>query len=260
MCNVTKNRLPFLLIIFILFLLFFNHSTFASELTLSWDKPDDDRVAGYKIIYGESGTDFQSMHKKIIDSPNVTSILITGLDGGQLIGFTVKSIDSVSNESDFSEILYHFVVSDSDIDGDGDTSDDNSSAEIIIDNSDPDTSWDGSWKISAGENAYGDTSIYSKDSGDTYTFEKQLTGYYEVSLWWTYYPSRCTNVNVDIYDDDYLVVSLEVDQQSDGGQWNILGEYEFNGTARVVIRSSGDCSTSVDGVRFVRVPFFTGEI
>ncbi|MBW2220078.1 MAG: hypothetical protein JRF40_11390, partial [Deltaproteobacteria bacterium] len=42
------------------------------------------------------------------------------------------------------------------------------------------------------------------------------------------------------------------DQQSDPGQWNVLGEYEFSGTAYVVIYSnSEDCSTSVDGVRFV---------
>lgn len=118
MCSLTKNRLSFILII--LFLLFFNPSAFASELTLSWDRPDDDRVAGYKIFYGESGTDFQSMHKNIIESPDVTSLFIEGLDGGQIFGFMLKSMDAAGNESDFSETLYHYVISDNDIDNDGD--------------------------------------------------------------------------------------------------------------------------------------------
>ncbi|MBW1895068.1 MAG: hypothetical protein JRI91_15455, partial [Deltaproteobacteria bacterium] len=86
-------------------------------------------------------------------------------------------------------------------------------------------------------------------------------GYYEVALWWTYYSTRCTDVNIDIYDGDYLLVTLEVDQRSDSGQWNVLGEYEFSGTAYVVIYSnSEDCSTSVDGARFVRAPVFIADM
>jgi Putative metal-binding motif len=119
--QLAKNRPYFILVIFSLTLLFsFIGKAYAVDLTLSWDRPDDNRVAGYKIFYGESGTDFKSIHKKEINSPNVTDVLITGLEGEQIIGFTVKSIDSIGNESDFSEILYHFVPSSNDIDDDGD--------------------------------------------------------------------------------------------------------------------------------------------
>ena len=70
--------------------------------------------------------------------------------------------------------------------------------DIIIDNGDTGTSYTGNWRTSSGENPYGNTSLYSNSAGDTYTFESQQAGCYEISLWWTYYNNRCTDVPVAV--------------------------------------------------------------
>ena len=124
-------------------------------------------------------------------------------------------------------------------------------AEVIIDNGDVGTLSTCGWYISCGANPYGDDSLYSVSWDTTYAFEAVLAGSYEVSLWWTELPSRCTSVPVEIYDGHILLDTIEVNQQADAGQWNVLGTYEFSGTVRVVIISEGGCSTCADAVRFV---------
>ena len=84
-------------------------AAYAQEVILSWDRPDDDRVAGYKIFYGLADTDFKSTVKKEINSPAQTSCDILGLENGQTYGFAAKSIDGKGNESVFSEVLYYDV-------------------------------------------------------------------------------------------------------------------------------------------------------
>jgi PKD repeat protein len=131
-------------------------------------------------------------------------------------------------------------------------------AEIIIDNGDLGTESTGTWRPSSGANPYGATSgsLTIMTPGATYTFETPIAGdYYTVSLWWTYYASRCTSVPVDIYDGSNLLDTVEVNQRENGGQWNTIGSYFFQtGTARVVIRStSSTCSTCADAVRFTLV-------
>jgi len=124
---------------------------------------------------------------------------------------------------------------------------------VIIDNDGPGTSYTGGeWGYSSGANPYGDSSRTEKEPGAAYTYETSLTGSYEVSLWWTYWSSRCTDVPVDIYDGNSLLTTVRVNQQANASQWNILGVYPFtNGTARVVVRSESDtCSSSADAVSF----------
>ena len=127
------------------------------------------------------------------------------------------------------------------------------SLELIIDNGDLGTSSVGSWPVSSGTNPYGTDSVYSKTVGTSYSFEAALMGPQEVSLWWTYLSNRSTAVPVDIYDGDVLLDTVTVNQQADGGQWNVLGNYTFSGMARVVIRSTSTSSTSADAVRFVPI-------
>ncbi len=45
---------------------------------------------------------------------------------------------------------------------------------IYIDNGDPNTSRSGSWSNSGGANPYDGSSLYSKESGAQYTFEKEI--------------------------------------------------------------------------------------
>jgi hypothetical protein len=129
----------------------------------------------------------------------------------------------------------------------------NYTSPIIIDNDAPGTSYTGGhWGYSSGANPYGGSSRAESISGATYTFQAAVTGGKKVSLWWTYWSSRCSAVPVDIYDGTQLLATILVDQQqlALAGQWNALGTYMFTGTARVVIRAQSGCSTNADAVKF----------
>jgi hypothetical protein len=131
--------------------------------------------------------------------------------------------------------------------------------EVIVDNGEAGTSSTGSWQVSGGPNPYGDGSLYSKRVGATYSFDAAIGGVYEVSLWWTEWPSRSTSVPVEIYDGDTLLDTVLVNQKAQGGQWNVLGTYTFAGTARVTIVSEGSShSTCADAVKFN--PIATTEV
>ncbi len=59
---------------------------------------------------------------------------------------------------------------------------------------------------------------------------------------------------VNIYDGTTLLDTVYVDHLTNGGQWNVLDTYTFTGTATIILRSQGSCTTSVDAVRFVQIP------
>jgi len=72
-------------------------------------------------------------------------------------------------------------------------------------------------------------------------------------MWWTWYSTRCSEVQVDIYDGDILLDTVYVDQLNEklAARWNFLGAYTFIEEARVVIRGQGErCSTCADAVKF----------
>ena len=125
--------------------------------------------------------------------------------------------------------------------------------EVILDNDGPGTSYaGGQWGYSSGADFYGSRSRAEMQNGATYTFQSSTTGEQVVSLWWTYWSSRCTDVPVGIYDGNTLIdtVTVNQQQQSLAGQWNVLDTYTFSNTARVVVRAQSGCSASADAVRF----------
>lgn len=129
--------------------------------------------------------------------------------------------------------------------------------EIIIDNGDAGTSWEGAWTVSRGDNPYGENSLYAYYDVSSYSYVTNADGLYEVALWWSYYRNRCTEVPVEIYDGETLIESVTVNQQNNAGQWNVIGSYVFSGTAKVIILHTQDncdsCSTCADAVRFTEV-------
>jgi lysophospholipase L1-like esterase/plastocyanin domain-containing protein len=130
----------------------------------------------------------------------------------------------------------------------------NALAQIIIDNDGPGSSYSGGpWGYSSGANPYNGSSRAESQDGATYTFQAAVSGAHAVSLWWTWWSSRCSSVPVDIYNGSQLLATVSVNQQQQGlaGQWNGIGTYQFTGTARVVIRARSGCSTCADAVRFV---------
>ena len=125
--------------------------------------------------------------------------------------------------------------------------------EIIIDNGDEGTSFSGKWKVSSCPNPYGQNSLYSWDSEAHYTYQTPVNGTYTVLLWWTEHKSlRRDSVPVEIFDGDTLLDTVYVNQKTNGGQWNVLGQYVFSGTAQVVVVSKGGRTTAVDALRFSR--------
>jgi len=81
------------------------------DVVLSWDRPNDARVAGYKIFYGLAESDFKSTPKEIINSAAQTACDIFDLKAGCTYAFAAKSTDGKGNESVFSEVLYYDVPS-----------------------------------------------------------------------------------------------------------------------------------------------------
>ena len=129
-------------------------------------------------------------------------------------------------------------------------------SETIIDNGDPATSSVGSWQQSGGLEPYGTDSLWSRN-GTTYTwtFTPPVSGYYELSMCWTEWPSRTTNAQVSIPNADGTETAF-INQQQNGGQWNRIGEYYFNagaGYGVTITSASGSASTCADAVKFVKV-------
>jgi len=130
-------------------------------------------------------------------------------------------------------------------------------ADVYIDNGDPDTSSTGTWSNSSGLNSYGTTSVFARPTATyTWQFNSQPTGIYEVLIWWTTTSTRGSAVQGEITSADGNN-SFAINQQIDGGQWNSLGSFAFNGTGSVTITASGEIlpdgrtvSTSADAVQF----------
>ena len=127
-------------------------------------------------------------------------------------------------------------------------------SEDIIDNGSAVTSYTGTWSVSGAAEPYGTDSYWSRDGSTyTWTFSPTLTGYYQVYMWWTQWPSRSDNVPVDI-ENVSSTARVYINQQANGGQWNSLGQYAFSSGSSydVTVTAQPDpTSTCADAVRFV---------
>ena len=126
-------------------------------------------------------------------------------------------------------------------------------ADVTIDNGSPGTSSTGTWRVSSGSSPYGPDSLWARD-GATYTWQfdpMEPAGTYEVFMWWSEWPSRATNIAVDI-NHDVGQTSLTINQHENAGQWNSLGNYYFDSSGSVVITASygSTVSTCADAVWF----------
>jgi lysophospholipase L1-like esterase len=130
--------------------------------------------------------------------------------------------------------------------------------ERILDDGQPGTSLTGTWSASSNPNPYDGDSLSTKSVGAQYRYQiPVIDGNHGVYLWWTASSKRVTSVPVDIYDGEPIAANLKatvsVNQQQNGGQWNLLGSYPFaNDFGTVVIRSTSSTnSTCADAVRVV---------
>jgi len=125
--------------------------------------------------------------------------------------------------------------------------------EFIIDNTDTATSHTGNWYISGGANPYGANSLWSRDGTTfTWTFTPTVSGYYDLSMWWTAWPSRAASIPVDIRHAAGSV-RVYINQQENASRWNTLGNFGFlaGRTYYITITSQPDpASTCADAVKF----------
>lgn len=125
--------------------------------------------------------------------------------------------------------------------------------EIIIDNTDANTSRTGAWGISGATKPYGKDSVWSRDGATfSWNFKPAHTGAYDVSMWWTAWPSRSAAVPVDIQYEGGKD-RIYINQQTDGGIWNTLGTYYFAAGATykvTIISQPNPTSTCADAVKF----------
>jgi lysophospholipase L1-like esterase len=132
------------------------------------------------------------------------------------------------------------------------------SDQVIIDNNDSGATSTGLWAESFAPNPFDADSVESTDPSGTFTFLAPARKFYTLSIWWTVISGRCPDAEVRIYDSvdsiDHVVEFFNIDQTVNGGQWNVLGTYVFNGTAKVVLVSQDGCSTSADAVMFNSQP------
>ncbi len=74
-------------------------NSFAAQITLTWDTSTADDIAGYKIYYGNSSRNYNS----IVDVGNQTSYTISDLVDGNTYFIAVTAYDMNGNESGFSK-------------------------------------------------------------------------------------------------------------------------------------------------------------
>ena len=220
----------------------------AATVNLAWNASTGSNIAGYKLYYGTSSGNYSYD----VNAGQQTSCSVSGLQEGRRYYFAATAYNTSDVESDYSRELSYTIPTSS---ASGSTPSDTggSSGTIIIDNGDPNTAASGKWSPSGASGYYGANSLYSNRSGDSYSFEAASSGAQEVYLWYAASGNRCTNVPIEIYDGNTHLDTITVNQQQNGGQWNLLGTYSFNGTARIITISNadGDCVTSADAVSLV---------
>lgn len=129
--------------------------------------------------------------------------------------------------------------------------------DTIIDNRDAATAAVGTWAVSGALNPYSTDSVYCRDAGRSFTwlFTPAVSGAYEVSMWWTEFTSRSAVTPVEI-QHNAGTAAMTVNQLTSGGQWNVLGEYQFTAgtTYNVIIRTLADRSAvCADAVKFSKI-------
>jgi hypothetical protein len=131
------------------------------------------------------------------------------------------------------------------------------SSDIVLDNGQPGTSFMGTWTVSSALSPFGANSLYSNGSGvDTYRWTPTVptTGTYQVYVWWTIYSNRSTSVSYTVRHAGGTFTTTR-NQQSGGGQWQLLGTFQLNagtGGSVEVSDANGGGTVSADAARFVR--------
>jgi uncharacterized lipoprotein YddW (UPF0748 family) len=227
------------------------------SVLLTWSKPDiseDGDFAHSYLIYRGTAPGVKeywtnlATTKLLDDQPSNNFVVPAGLAGSYY--YRIVSVDHYNNHGPAVEIG-PFAVSGSVP----------PPPDVIVDN--PDATFTGAWSSgSFSADKFGnDYKFTSKKATSpntaTFTAVIPVTGSYDVYEWHSQGTNRATDAHHTISHDggSNLVI---INQQSDGGQWNKLGTYQFTGgqSYTVLIDSvfTGGSVAMADAIRWSYVP------
>jgi len=122
---------------------------------------------------------------------------------------------------------------------------------VIVDN--PEAEFVCAWTLNSSQGYGGSVNYHAAGDGScTATWTPNLAaGNYNVYAWWTVYSNRATNAKYTVYYDGGQE-TIEVNQRSNGDQWNYLGNFPFAaGTSgHVVLSDDANGQVIADAVKF----------
>lgn len=129
--------------------------------------------------------------------------------------------------------------------------------DVILDNGDVGTSEIGTWitKTNQSGERYGSTWLRAKNSSASYRWEPNLAGGdYNVYAWWVDGTNRNGNVTYSVNHSAGLSQTVE-SHKIDGGQWNLIGTYNFSGNGGEYVEVSAVSGNNfvADAIRFEEV-------
>ncbi|MFA5119243.1 MAG: hypothetical protein WC695_10460, partial [Candidatus Omnitrophota bacterium] len=133
----------------------------------------------------------------------------------------------------------------------------NSQTDVVVDNTDSNTSRVGSWTVSTNTAGYYGTNYEYRTAGTgvnkfTWSPVVSASGTYEVFARWTAFSNRATNAKYTVTNNSGSS-TVEVNQQLNNGVWVSLGKHSFTaaGTAQVSLSDNANGLVIADAVRVV---------
>ena len=129
--------------------------------------------------------------------------------------------------------------------------------DVVVDNSDAGTNEFGTWNVKSdpqGNDYNGDYLLAKKNTSAIFVWSPELpAGIYEVYGWWVAKNNYNPSVTYTVSHNNNFDQTIKSHQQ-DGGQWNLLGTYEFagGGGEYVEVVDQGG-NTVADAVRFKQI-------
>jgi hypothetical protein len=212
-------------------------STNSAEITWETNNPADTRLDYQIAPYG--GVTSVYAGERVL--PHKVSL--TGLVPGSVYKINLSAEDEFGQNA-VSDDLYILTKL---------------SEPCVIDNLDPGFSTVGSWSTgSTAAGRYGTDYRWASTSptGTSYaywTWQVPSTGAYKICAWWSSGGNRSTEAKYAVLyqGSEYLKT---VNQQADGGQWNLLGVYDLAAGETVLVRLSNIAPSGyvviADAVRF----------
>ncbi|MBN1670496.1 MAG: hypothetical protein JXR37_05665 [Kiritimatiellae bacterium] len=212
----------------------------AWRVALTWaDRSDNED--GFRLERRVSGQDWTGALATV--AANATSYADTGAQPDTAYRYRVRAFNAAGNSA-YGDVAYATTPSVPLV------------SDLIVDNTAEGAARAGAWAASTyWAGYYGADYLYAGNQAGAW-FEWPAAGLtagvYEVYAWWTACSGRPRDVTYTIVHAGGTAAVANVDQEVNGGQWNLLGTFPFDGAGSVRVLSSANTTegTCADAVRF----------